>query len=347
MRIDSANVQLYNQTSFEFSHTTSKTQAVQYSDGSVRGETLVSEESSISIDFSFLSEKTVSSSSRAIYEDDENMTHKDRINKQIIERLLETINIQKKFVGYSQFEQTTECLPCNPYDEYTPARPVGFMFESVEEYYQKQTVDFSAQVEINTPNMSFSLDLNISFTQELYEAHSTRIEFGETDLIDPLVINYGEDVNPFENVSSLNFEFDLDSDGTTDMIPLLKQGAGFLAFDSNNNGIIDNGNELFGTKSGNGFKDLSVHDGDKNGWIDENDSIFNKLKIWQKDEHDNNRLVSLLDLNVGAIYLGDIQSGYKYQNMIDDTMAVQKSNGIFIKEDGSGAGMVSSLDMAV
>ncbi len=195
--------------------------------------------------------------------------------------------------------------------------------------------------------MSINLDLNISYSKELYESHNTRLAFGEVDLIDPLVINYREDVNPFENVSSLNFEFDLDSDGATDMIPLLKQGAGYLAYDENENGVIDNGNELFGTKSGNGFTDLAVHDDDQNGWIDENDAVFSKLKIWQKDETGDNKLVSLLDLNVGAIYLGDIQSGYKYQNGIDDTMAVQKSNGIFVKEDGSGAGMVSSIDIAV
>ena len=69
--------------------------------------------------------------------------------------------------------------------------------------------------------------------------------------------------------------------------------------------------------------------------------------FWQKDENNNNKLISLLDLNVGAIYLGDVQSGYKYQNGIDNTMAIQKSNGIFIKEDGSGAGMISSLDIVV
>jgi len=336
MKIESANVQLQNSSSFELTHTTAERFAVQYSDGTVKGENTVEQESTIEVDFSYLSDRAVDSSSRAYYDDEENMSHKDRMNKRIIEKLLETVNIQKKFLGHSTFEKTFEKLPANPYEQYTASQPVGFVFETFEEYYQKQTVDFSAQVEIQTPNMSINLDLNISFSKELYESHSTRLEFGEVDLIDPLVINYGEDVNPFENVSSLNFEFDLDSDGTTDMIPLLKQGAGYLAYDENENGVIDNGNELFGTKSGNGFTDLAVHDDDQNGWIDENDAIFSKLKIWQKDENDNNKLVSLLDLNVGAIYLGDVQSGYKYQNGIDDTMAVQKSNGIFVKEDGSG-----------
>lgn len=346
MKISSANVQLQNYNNFEFSHTTNESFRVQYSDGSIIDQTKTTQDSSVNISLSRLVDTSYSSKSRAIYDDEENMSLQDRINKKIIEILLETINIQKKFIGYSFSENQAECIPC-PYKEYTPVKPVGFVFDTYEEYYQKQTVDFSAQVKINTPNSSFSLDLNVSFSKELYETHATRLTFGEIDLIDPLVINYSEDVNPFENISSLNFEFDLDSDGARDIIPLLKQGAGYLAYDANENGIIDNGNELFGTKSGNGFIDLAVHDNDKNGWIDENDAIFNKLKIWQKDENEGNKLVSLLDLNVGAIYLGDIQSGYKYQNGIEKTIAVQKSNGIFVKEDGSGIGMVNSLDMAV
>ena len=37
--------------------------------------------------------------------------------------------------------------------------------------------------------------------------------------------------------------------------------------------------KLFGTSSGDGFKDLAEYDEDGNGWIDENDSIFNRLKV--------------------------------------------------------------------
>ncbi len=39
---------------------------------------------------------------------------------------------------------------------------------------------------------------------------------------------------------------------------------------------INDGSELFGTSSGDGFKDLATYDEDENGWIDENDSIFSK-----------------------------------------------------------------------
>ena len=129
------------------------------------------------------------------------------------------------------------------------------------------------------------------------------------------------------------------------MIPQLKLGSGFLALDKNENEKIDNGSELFGPTTNNGFTELSLYDADKNYWIDEKDEIFNKLKIFSIDENGNQSLVSLIDKNVGAIYLGDVQSGFKYQSAINQTDALQKSNGIFVKEDGSGLGIVNSIDI--
>ena len=54
----------------------------------------------------------------------------------------------------------------------------------------------------------------------------------------------------------------------------------FLALDLNGDGRINNGSELFGALSGNGFADLAQYDSDANGWIDENDEIFQRLKVW-------------------------------------------------------------------
>ena len=68
--------------------------------------------------------------------------------------------------------------------------------------------------------------------------------------------------------------------------------------------MINDGNELFGTKSGDGFKDLAKYDKDRNGWIDEADDIFDDLRIWTKDEQGNDKLLTLKEAGVGAIYLG-------------------------------------------
>ncbi len=84
---------------------------------------------------------------------------------------------------------------------------------------------------------------------------------------------------------------------------LLKSGSGFLGLDSNNNGRIDNGKELFGTQSGDGFADLARYDSDGNGWIDEGDPVYARLKVWLKDASGADKVISLADAGVGAIYL--------------------------------------------
>ena len=355
MKIESANVNMYSESTFQYSHSTTTDLRIHFGQNNTNQEEANKSQQSNAffLDFNY-SQTTTVSSSRIIYDYEDTMSLEDRIKKLLIEKLLGRLYGDKTTIDmYPKSKSVSLDYPQqNPYvqrDNGTQNNSglFGMVYKQTEEYYQKQTVDFSTSLEIKTPNKSFNINLSISYSKELYESHSTRISIGDESFLDPLVINYDDDVNPFENLSELKFEFDLNNDGKKDLIPMLKQGAGYLALDKNENGIIDNGSELFGTESGNGFKDLSIYDKDHNNWIDENDDVFNKLKIWQIDEQGEGKLVSLLDLNVGAIYLGDVQSGFKYQSSIDNTEAVQKSNGIFLKEDGSGAGMVNSIDIAI
>jgi hypothetical protein len=364
MKIDSSNVSMYSSSSFEYTHQTITMAEVHVGRNPLYGSTNTEEVGDVNaLKLSSSFNISMESTTRVVYNYEDNMSLEDKLKKLIIEILLERLSGREHSIPvyprknhhipiYHGGAYGAENHALSSYKEASESGTgdkymVGALFKTSEEYYQKQTVEFSTSVQIQTPNKSFDMSMSVSFSKELYESHSTILEMGMENFYDPLVINYGDDVNPFENLSDLRFEFDLDNDGESDLIPLLKQGTGFLALDKNNNGEIDNGSELFGTTSGNGFEDLSVYDLDGNNWIDENDEIFNKLKIWQKDEEGNGTLVSLLDLNVGAIYLGDLQSGYKYQSDIATTDAVQQSNGFFVKEDGSGLGMISSLDIAV
>jgi len=266
------------------------------------------------------------------------MCSKEQINKQVIENILyRFFNSDKDIFRYPQKEINNEQEHKN----------TSITIETKEEYYKKQTVDFSTSLEIQTPDKNYSMNLEIAFSKELYEAHNMELQFGNPNLKDPLVINYSEDSNPFDNLSTLRFEFDLNNDGENELIPLLKKGSGFLAYDRNDNGEIDNGHELFGPKTDDGFQELAQYDHDNNNWIDENDAIFNKLKVWQINENGDNNLVSLVDLNIGAIYLESVESGFKYQNKIDKVDAVQRANGIYVKNDGSGIRMINALDIAL
>lgn len=120
-----------------------------------------------------------------------------------------------------------------------------------------------------------------------------------------------------------------------------------MALDRNRDGKINDGSELFGAKSGDGFADLAVFDMDGNGWIDEKDEIFNHLRIWTKDESGNDKLVALGVAGVGAIYLGHVASKFSLNSEKDNkTNAVVRESGIFLHEDGQ-AGVIQQVDLAV
>ncbi len=149
------------------------------------------------------------------------------------------------------------------------------------------------------------------------------------------------------SVSDMKFKFDIDSDGKEEDISFVGQGSGFIALDKNEDGKINDGSELFGTKSGDGFSDLAEFDEDKNGWIDENDFVFSKLKVWTKDENGNDRLLNLKAADVGAIYLGNVDTEFSYKNMSGDTDGVLRKTGIYLKESSGVAGTVAHVDLAL
>ena len=119
-----------------------------------------------------------------------------------------------------------------------------------------------------------------------------------------------------------------------------------FALDLNNDGTINDGKELFGPESGNGFSDLANYDTDHNNWIDENDAIYDKLRIWSKDENGKDYLFALGEKGVGAIYLGNVSTSYALKDANNQTNAQLQRSGIFLNEDGS-AGTVQHIDLVV
>jgi len=122
--------------------------------------------------------------------------------------------------------------------------------------------------------------------------------------------------------------------------------AGFLALDKNENGTIDNGSELFGPETGSGFEELAQYDEDENNWIDEKDSIFSKLIIWQKDPNGADKYSTLQQKNVGAIYLGNTATDFEFKDSENQVKGEVKQAGIFLSEDGQ-VGSAAQVDLAV
>lgn len=191
-----------------------------------------------------------------------------------------------------------------------------------------------------------TIDFNISMemSRSFMETSECLSESTEYILTDPLVINL-KDVP--ETISDQTFFFDLDCDGKAEEISRLSEGNGFLALDSNDNGIIDDGSELFGAGSGNGFKDLSVYDEDGNGWIDENDAVYSKLKVWTKDAQGNDKLLDLYQADIGAIYLGAAATQFSHNSLeTNETKAMVRQTGFFLHESTYEPGIIQQIDFA-
>ena len=215
------------------------------------------------------------------------------------------------------------------------------------EYTEEEETSFSSSGTVVTADgrnidFNFELLMSRSFTQAYYNEEDIYAT-PNASLVDPLVINLDSNI---ADLSDQKFYFDIDSDGVMDSISRLGSGSGYLALDINGDGKINDGSELFGTKSGNGFMDLSKYDEDGNGWIDENDSVFNKLMIWCKDENGEDILYHLKDKGVGALCLENVNTNFSLKTLKDNlTNGVVRQTGVFLYENGN-VGTMQQIDLA-
>uniref|UniRef100_UPI00405656C3 hypothetical protein n=1 Tax=Agathobacter sp. TaxID=2021311 RepID=UPI00405656C3 len=220
---------------------------------------------------------------------------------------------------------------------------IGGTYESFYYYEEHETTCFDTMgTAVTADGRKLSFRISLEMSRSFTEMASTQIDFGEPRLCDPLVINLNMNA---ASVSDQKFFFDIDADGQKDEISMLNPGSGYLSLDKNNDGAINDGSELFGTKSGNGFQDLREYDSDGNGWIDEADEIFRKLKIWTMDEDGNSTLVDLKKAGVGAIYLGYENTDFSLMDAKNNVNAMIRKTGIFLYENGY-SGTVQQLDLA-
>ncbi len=216
---------------------------------------------------------------------------------------------------------------------------------------EQEDTSFSTVGTVRTKDgREINFNVNVNMSRRCEEYYREELNVAQFALYDPLVINLDTDAT---ELSDQTFYFDLDADGEEEEISMLK-GSGYLALDKNEDGIINDGSELFGTGNGDGFADLARYDEDGNGWIDENDSIWSKLKIWCKDEKGNDVLYKLSDKGVGAICLQNVSTDFTLQGdrtaqggatEANATNVAIRKTGIFLYENGN-VGTVQHVDMA-
>lgn len=209
-----------------------------------------------------------------------------------------------------------------------------------QQYAEQESTYFSTNGIVRTADgREINIRVDVGMSRSFQAAFSKEMT---VDTCDPLILNF--DGNAAE-LTDQKFYFDLDCDGKKELISGLESGSGYLALDKNGDGVIGDGRELFGPGSGNGFEELAAYDEDGNGWIDENDVIFNSLKIWCKDENGNDRLYSLAEKGVGAICLQNVSTDFSLKNAKNETNGIIRNTGIFLYENGA-AGTIQHVDMA-
>jgi len=219
----------------------------------------------------------------------------------------------------------------------------GLIYDYYESHYEGEFTSFSATANVQTQDgKEINIQIELNMSREWFTEQSLNIRAGDA-LKDPLTLNFNG--NSAE-LTETKFSFDLDADGTKEQISFVGPGSGFLALDKNHDNIINDGSELFGPATNNGFNELAAYDQDGNNWIDENDDIYSQLRIWSKDTAGNDQLVALGQQNVGAIYLGHIKTPFLIADQNNEQLGQIRSSGFFINEDGS-TGTIQQLDLVV
>lgn len=280
-------------------------------------------------------------------EEEEVMTD---LNMRILKALFERVT-GKQFQLRTPQEAVTQVQPATTApaeaspEGTPPANPElqgsGLIYDYYESHQEYETTSFEAAGKILTEDgkeIDFSVQLNMS--REFYSEQSLSIREGDA-LKDPLVINFGGQA---AELTQTKFAFDIDSDGRADQISFVGGGSGFLALDKNGDGSINNGSELFGAASGDGFAELAAYDLDGNNWIDENDAIYNNLRIWSKDAEGHDSLVALGQQGVGAIYLGRVSTPFSIKDTDNTLQGQVRASGVYVNENGT-VGTIQQVDL--
>jgi len=164
---------------------------------------------------------------------------------------------------------------------------------------------------------------------------------GVTIPCDPLLIDLNGDGIQTTSLTSGTF-FDYDGNGFAERMGWASSDDGILVLDRNNDGIINDGSELFGDqtllstgkRAANGFQALADLDSNADGKIDVNDISYSQLRIWQDTDSDGysqeSELFTLEDVGISSINLTATAA-----NIIDANGNTQTLAGTFTKTDGT------------
>jgi len=248
---------------------------------------------------------------------------------QVLEKMISKVSGQRirlrKITGMGSGVNVLLSEPVNP-----PGKQVLFslLAQTTQYEYERVSVRSTGSVSLaDGREIDFSLELNME--RESFVQESVALQGGGI-LMDPLAFSFDCDLRSLINKT---FQFDMNCDGETDELSTLAPGMGFLALDLNDDKKINDGSELFGPATGHGFSELAAYDLDNNGWIDENDPVFSKLRVWEPGGTETT-LIPLAEAGVGAICLSHDTNSFQVKDMDNQLLGEVAATGLFLTEDG-------------
>lgn len=210
-------------------------------------------------------------------------------------------------------------------------------YDYSETFIDDESMQFSATGSVQLASgETFAFDTQLLMHREFRSTSAIHLRIG--DPIDPLAINF---TGGAVELTDEHFAFDLDNDGQQEQLSQLAANSAFLALDRNGDGRINNGSELFGPQSGQGFNELITFDTDGNGWIDEADAIYGQLRFWSPQ---SDGLATMQQRDVGAIYLNSVESPFMMVDQEYEAQALVRASSIYLSESGM-AGTIQQVDL--
>ncbi len=199
--------------------------------------------------------------------------------------------------------------------------------------YQAVQASFSGELQLQDgSSIGFAFDFSMAVSW-------ARFSYTEQPLQDPLVVSLSG--NPVA-LNGNSTEFDLLSNGSKVKLPQLAAQQYYLAYDRNQDRQVNNGSELFGPRTGQGFAELAEFDDNGNGFIDPGDDIWQYLYLW-RPEHS---LLSMQQAQLGAF---SVSSAATPMPLLDQaqqkTGEIQRSGLAFT--DNARPVLVQQIDIVV
>ena len=142
------------------------------------------------------------------------------------------------------------------------------------------------QATAQTETTASRVQVDFSFTEIEIQIQGSQQQ-GQVQEGEPLVLDLNG--NGFELRSMENgVLFDIDNDGLPEKTGFVTGGDALLALDKNGDGLINGVAELFGDRTGarNGFEDLARYDSNRDGRIDSQDPVFDRLLLFRDTNGD-------------------------------------------------------------